>query len=339
MVGVLTVQSYTAAVGYSEGDRELLASSPSTSAPRSSACARWRRRGSGRSSSRPSTAWCRRWPRSSTSTRCSGWSASGCASTFQAGHRLRRAARPAHGTASSSPITSERGEPVLQPSIALGTGAHRRDIQAGRPLLLNSVAEIEGRPPATALGTPCSSYLGVPIMLGDEAIGVISVPGTEVEGRFRARGRPAAAPRSRRTSASRSTTPGSTARPAGARSEMAALAESGARGARHVRRRGGARAHGGAGPGAARGSDECRPAAGSGRADVPRPRSWSATTPRRSGATCSWWARASSATSRAVRRRSSSTTSRSIAARGRSRAPRRRRASGSWRPRCSRASR
>ena len=34
------------------------------------------------------------------------------------------------------------------------------------------------------LGTPASSYLGVPILAGDEAIGVISVQDTTQSGRF-----------------------------------------------------------------------------------------------------------------------------------------------------------
>src|SRR5438270_3320442 len=55
-------------------------------------------------------------------------------------------------------------------------------MQTGRPLLLNTVAEVAEA--GVLMGTPCRSYLGVPILLGAEAIGVISVQSTEAEARF-----------------------------------------------------------------------------------------------------------------------------------------------------------
>jgi len=81
------------------------------------------------------------------------------------------------------PYFVERGEPVAEPAIALGEGLTGRIMETRRPLLLNSLAEVEAAV-ATVIGTPCSSYLGVPIMLGEEAIGVISVQSIDVEGRF-----------------------------------------------------------------------------------------------------------------------------------------------------------
>jgi signal transduction histidine kinase/DNA-binding response OmpR family regulator len=80
------------------------------------------------------------------------------------------------------PYHVERGESVAQSPIALGQGLTGRIMETGRPLVLNSVAEISQT--ASMLGTSCSSYLGVPIVLGDQAIGVISVQSIEDEGRF-----------------------------------------------------------------------------------------------------------------------------------------------------------
>ena len=81
------------------------------------------------------------------------------------------------------PYFVERDESVVEPSIARGQGLTGRIIATARPLLLNSVSEIEAAV-STVLGTPSSSYLGVPIMLAGRAIGVISVQSIEVEGRF-----------------------------------------------------------------------------------------------------------------------------------------------------------
>ena len=80
------------------------------------------------------------------------------------------------------PYHFELGQRGVQPAIGLGAGLTGRIMESRRPLLLNSVAEIDQT--GAMLGTPCQSYLGVPIMLGDEAIGVISVQDTDVEGRF-----------------------------------------------------------------------------------------------------------------------------------------------------------
>ena len=80
------------------------------------------------------------------------------------------------------PYHFELGKRSVQPAIGLGAGLTGRIMESRRPLLLNSVAEIAQT--SAMLGTPCQSYLGVPIMLGDEAIGVISVQDTDVEGRF-----------------------------------------------------------------------------------------------------------------------------------------------------------
>lgn len=82
------------------------------------------------------------------------------------------------------PYHVERGEAVGGDPLARGEGLTGRIMETRRPLLLNSVAEIEAG--GVMVGTPVTSYLGVPIMLGDESIGVISVQSMEIEGRFAA---------------------------------------------------------------------------------------------------------------------------------------------------------
>jgi signal transduction histidine kinase/DNA-binding response OmpR family regulator len=183
VVGVLTVQSYTAAIGYSEGDRDLLAyvaQHMGAALERVRALEETRQR------------------TIELETVNSVVQALAAQLDLDAllelvGERMRDtfqadivyvALLDQRTDRIEFPYHVERGEPVVQPPIALGQGLTGGIIQTGRPLLLNSIAEIE-EATATALGTPCSSYLGVPIMLGDEAIGVISVQSTEVEGRFR----------------------------------------------------------------------------------------------------------------------------------------------------------
>jgi PAS domain S-box-containing protein len=67
--------------------------------------------------------------------------------------------------------------------LAFGQGITSRIITTRQPLLLNQerhYAELK----IARVGTPSRSYLGVPIMSGDKAIGVISVQSTKEEGRF-----------------------------------------------------------------------------------------------------------------------------------------------------------
>ena len=76
---------------------------------------------------------------------------------------------------------SEGGEKGNNASIRYGEGLTSQVLQSRQPLLLNREAQFAGR---SMLGTPASSYLGVPIIAGDEAIGVISVQDTTQNGRF-----------------------------------------------------------------------------------------------------------------------------------------------------------
>ena len=80
------------------------------------------------------------------------------------------------------PYFVERGERMALPEIAPDQGLTGRILGSCRPLLLHTAAEIDRA--GELLGTPCRSYLGVPIVLGDRAIGVIGVQSIEEENRF-----------------------------------------------------------------------------------------------------------------------------------------------------------
>ncbi|MBP1634107.1 MAG: luxQ 3, partial [Acidobacteria bacterium] len=69
--------------------------------------------------------------------------------------------------------------------LPLGTGMTSRILQTGEPLLINE--DIGARTAAlniTRSGAAAKSYLGVPIPVGNDVIGVLSVQSTEEEGRF-----------------------------------------------------------------------------------------------------------------------------------------------------------
>jgi GAF domain-containing protein len=77
----------------------------------------------------------------------------------------------------------ESGQLREEPSIAYGEGLTSRIVESREPLLLNHLPQFEEHE-AWRVGTPVRSFLGVPILLGEAAIGVISVQSIEVEGRF-----------------------------------------------------------------------------------------------------------------------------------------------------------
>ena len=62
-----------------------------------------------------------------------------------------------------------------------GEGLTSRILESREPLLFNREEHYEGQ---ASVGTPSRSYLGVPILVGSKAIGVISVQSIEEEGRF-----------------------------------------------------------------------------------------------------------------------------------------------------------
>ncbi|MDQ3937615.1 MAG: GAF domain-containing protein [Chloroflexota bacterium] len=81
------------------------------------------------------------------------------------------------------PYYFETGSREAPPSITFGEGWTSRILVRREPLLINSEEERESFE-TRGLGTPARSYLGVPIVVGDEAIGVIAVQSTREEGRF-----------------------------------------------------------------------------------------------------------------------------------------------------------
>jgi GAF domain-containing protein/CheY-like chemotaxis protein/anti-sigma regulatory factor (Ser/Thr protein kinase) len=81
------------------------------------------------------------------------------------------------------PYHIENGVREQQPSIEIGEGLTSRIIASREPLLLNRSThwdEISRQ----VIGTVPRSFLGVPIVIGDEAIGAISVQSVTEEGRF-----------------------------------------------------------------------------------------------------------------------------------------------------------
>jgi PAS domain S-box-containing protein len=79
------------------------------------------------------------------------------------------------------PYYYEAGERALQDPMPHGEGLTSQILDSAEPLLLNRQEHYEGRP---TVGTPSRSYLGVPILVGEKAIGVISVQSTREAGRF-----------------------------------------------------------------------------------------------------------------------------------------------------------
>jgi GAF domain-containing protein/DNA-binding response OmpR family regulator len=77
----------------------------------------------------------------------------------------------------------ELGERRAQAPMAFGGGLTTRMIQTREPLLLNRAADWDALG-IKRVGAPAKSYLGVPIVAGDRAIGAISVQSTTQEGRF-----------------------------------------------------------------------------------------------------------------------------------------------------------
>jgi GAF domain-containing protein len=81
------------------------------------------------------------------------------------------------------PYFDEFGQPSGQAPIPYGQGLTSRIIDRREPLLLNRTADWDALG-TRGVGTAAKSYLGVPILVGDRAIGAISVQSTTQEGRF-----------------------------------------------------------------------------------------------------------------------------------------------------------
>ena len=134
-------------------------------------------------SSTPSTGSARPSRHSSTWRRCSSWSASRCA----------RRSRPTSCTSHCSmsrrqmitfPYHSEDGRRDPQDDHPARDGPYLADHarRASRCCSIELRNSMQLR--ASEVGTPAKSWLGVPIVVGDEAIGVISVQSTQPGGRF-----------------------------------------------------------------------------------------------------------------------------------------------------------
>jgi PAS domain S-box-containing protein len=78
---------------------------------------------------------------------------------------------------------SERGERREQAPLQYGQGLTSQIIESREPLVLNRSEQYEGIA-TPRMGTPSRSYLGVPILAGEKAIGVISVQSIERAGLF-----------------------------------------------------------------------------------------------------------------------------------------------------------
>ena len=81
------------------------------------------------------------------------------------------------------PYYVEAGTTQRQEPLPLGEGLTSRVIERRQPLLLNRAEDWEALG-QRGVGTRAQSWLGVPILAGDRAIGVISVQSTTQEGRF-----------------------------------------------------------------------------------------------------------------------------------------------------------
>jgi signal transduction histidine kinase len=83
------------------------------------------------------------------------------------------------------PYDFDSGQHVSGDSIVFGQGFTSKIIESGQQLLINeNVGQFHARLGVEEVGTRAKSYLGVPITVGDEVIGVISVQSTERERRF-----------------------------------------------------------------------------------------------------------------------------------------------------------
>ena len=78
---------------------------------------------------------------------------------------------------------SEAGERGSQEGFPFGQGLTSHILRTREPLLLNRGEDWDALG-QRGVGTPVKSFLGVPIVVSDQAIGVISVQSTQVEGRF-----------------------------------------------------------------------------------------------------------------------------------------------------------
>ncbi|HEX5240395.1 MAG TPA: GAF domain-containing protein [Candidatus Limnocylindrales bacterium] len=83
----------------------------------------------------------------------------------------------------SFPYRVERGKPAPREPLTLGEGLTSRIITSRAPLLMNRADQFAAME-QQGVGTSVKSYLGVPILIGEKAIGAVSVQSIDEEGRF-----------------------------------------------------------------------------------------------------------------------------------------------------------
>jgi signal transduction histidine kinase/DNA-binding response OmpR family regulator len=81
------------------------------------------------------------------------------------------------------PFRTERGKAAPREPMKLGEGLTSRILASKAPLLMNK-AEQFAEMDRQGIGTVVKSYLGVPIMVGEDAIGAVSVQSIDEAGRF-----------------------------------------------------------------------------------------------------------------------------------------------------------
>jgi signal transduction histidine kinase/DNA-binding response OmpR family regulator len=81
------------------------------------------------------------------------------------------------------PFRTERGKPAPRAPMKLGEGLTSRILASKQSLLLNKAEQFEEMD-RQGVGTVVKSYLGVPIMVGEDAIGAVSVQSIDEAGRF-----------------------------------------------------------------------------------------------------------------------------------------------------------
>ncbi|MEO5704017.1 MAG: GAF domain-containing protein [Candidatus Limnocylindrales bacterium] len=81
------------------------------------------------------------------------------------------------------PFRTERGKPAPRAPLEIGQGLTSRILASKQPLLLNKAEQFEEMD-RQGVGTVVKSYLGVPIIVGGEAIGAVSVQSIAEAGRF-----------------------------------------------------------------------------------------------------------------------------------------------------------
>jgi GAF domain-containing protein/DNA-binding response OmpR family regulator len=81
------------------------------------------------------------------------------------------------------PFRTERRKPAPREPMKLGEGLTSRILASKQPLLMNTAEQFEEMD-RQGVGTSVKSYLGVPIMVGEDAIGAVSVQSIDEAGRF-----------------------------------------------------------------------------------------------------------------------------------------------------------